>query len=300
MNTQESQIKQLIESGTKENIHLGFTLLDAFQIEKNKFLSEHYHSIFVFLYTDFHEKYKSFADIPLEELMKELYYFFDTTELDLDHGDFPTLPQILPFLYQLKELYLCRVVVGETNSIEDLLLSEVNTTEMINLLSIEISQSLHKNLPKGIHKLENLQEALFYQNTLDKISDEFWTLSNLELIDFSYNKLDKIPSQIAYLQKLNRANFSHNKIATIPIEIKDCKELVGLEFRSNELKEIPTELFSLPKLEWLYLDDNYITEISADIQELKSLRWLHLTGNPLSQGELLKLQVLLPDCKIVF
>ncbi len=113
MTAQEKQIKELIENGTKEDIHLGLTLLDVFQLEKNEFLNKYYHAIFLFLYTEFHDKYKSFADLSSEELIEELHYFFGTTELDLDYSDFPTLPEILPLLHKLKELYLCKVTINE-------------------------------------------------------------------------------------------------------------------------------------------------------------------------------------------
>ncbi len=299
MTAQEKQIKELIENGTKEDIHLGLTLLDVFQLEKNEFLNKYYHAIFLFLYTEFHDKYKSFADLSSEELIEELHYFFGTTELDLDYSDFPTLPEILPLLHKLKELYLCKVTINE-QVIDHLLFSEIHQKSLDKLISLEISQSLHKSLPENIHLLKNLREGLFYQNTLKYISDDFWKLSELELIDFSHNHLDKIPIEISSLKKLTRVNFSHNKIAKIPSEIKYCEELIGIEMRSNQLEELPTELFSLPKLQWLYLDNNYLTNIPIEIQQLKNLRWLHLTGNPISETELIKLKILLPDCSIVF
>jgi Leucine-rich repeat (LRR) protein len=88
------------------------------------------------------------------------------------------------------------------------------------------------------------------------------------------------------------------KLEEFPVEICELTQLNQLILKNNKIKTIPTDIGKLVNLTKLDLAKNQIASLPSELGELKKLKTLVLKGNPLTDGEVDKIQKLLPKCKI--
>jgi hypothetical protein len=132
-----------------------------------------------------------------------------------------------------------------------------------------------------------------------KIED---ALNNIEtLTSFSQygNGLKKIDPRIGKLVNLKELYLGKNEFEMIPQEIFQLEKLEQFHIYNTNLTSIPKEIIKLKNLKFLFINDNSIEIIPEELGELKKLMFIKIDGNPLKEGELDKLKMMLPNCQIM-
>ena len=106
-------------------------------------------------------------------------------------------------------------------------------------------------------------------------------------------------SNIVQLVNLQRVNLSGNNISNIyPFQTSESwRNITYLDLSSNNIEDV-TALPHLTNLTELNLSDNNISSI-APLRGLDNLQTLYIGGNPISQEDLVELEVSLPNCSII-
>ena len=100
------------------------------------------------------------------------------------------------------------------------------------------------------------------------------------------------------LEALYIINFG-SMLQSIPPDIKQFHQLRTLGLFNNQLQNLPHELAQIQGLEMLYLHNNPIKSILETVSELSHLKELGIAATQISESEILQIQKLLPECKII-
>ncbi|TLX71061.1 leucine-rich repeat domain-containing protein [Labilibacter sediminis] len=109
-----------------------------------------------------------------------------------------------------------------------------------------------------------------------------------------------LPSLTGMMTTLAEMKEAMKKLEEFPVEVCELTQLNQLTLKNNHIKTIPTDIKNLVNLKRLDMSKNQLAVLPVELGELKELNTLILKGNPLNDGELDKIQKLLPDCKIKF
>lgn len=155
--------------------------------------------------------------------------------------------------------------------------------QLLSYLIINMDNPESRSNLDGLEKYSNLQTLLVRGN-------------------YSAVKID-INTMIGQLQSLPVYNLyiTNNKtgLNTIPESIGNLKNLNILGLFGNTISELPESIGALSLLEELYLDGNPISSLPSSIGKLKKLKILGIAKTNISVTERIKIQALLPDCKIL-
>ncbi len=101
-------------------------------------------------------------------------------------------------------------------------------------------------------------------------------------------------------KKVYKLDLSLSNLTAVPEGIDKLKCLQVLDLQDNKIEELPEKLTKLKKLQYLYLQNNYIHQLPVKMEKLKHLKKIDLRGNPISEEEVMRVQVQLPSCEILF
>ena len=107
-----------------------------------------------------------------------------------------------------------------------------------------------------------------------------------------------LPSLTGNITSLEEMQAAMKKLDEFPIEVCDLTQLNQLIIKNNHIKTIPADIKRLTNLNKLDISKNEISVLPDELSELKGLKTLIVKGNPLPQGEIDKIQKLLPECNI--
>ncbi len=113
------------------------------------------------------------------------------------------------------------------------------------------------------------------------------------------------------MKNLLKLNLSKCGLAEFSSGISLLKNLIYLDLSFNEISTIPPDIIMMKKLEELYIGGNRIASLPDEIEELEeSLLVLGLAtaesdsgefiGNPMTKNEVMKIERLLPNTKVIF
>ena len=84
-------------------------------------------------------------------------------------------------------------------------------------------------------------------------------------------------------------------------EIRQMSQLEILDVSDNNMTGMPAEIGQLSKLQTLDYSNNKISGLPNELSNLKNnLKEFNLSGNPLSQEQIAKLKIALPNTTIIF
>lgn len=146
--------------------------------------------------------------------------------------------------------------------------------------------------------------------TLLFILSASWTLyaqesksTEVEITDvmFSDNWFSDLEKAKANPDKVLYLDLSLQKHKTFPPEILTFKNLERLLVPFNYWESIPNEIGTLTKLKVIDLSGNYyLNHLPVEgLAKLKNLRELTIKDNKLAKGEIEKVKLALPKCKVV-
>ena len=209
-----------------------------------------------------------------EALPRSIELLEGLEELEARDGSFDVLP------VQLKKLkHLKRVALTDCPNLKtDKTIKQL--ADLDSLTSLELVQGTMTELPRGISKMENLQELTLGGKELTSLGSELAALPALRSMT-----IQESPA-LAWEEALN----GFQQIAKL--------EKAGVHQWTNG--RIGEGLAQLRSLKALDLSDNGITTLPADLGQMKWLKKLDLRGNDLSGEEISALQKQLPHCQISF
>ena len=100
------------------------------------------------------------------------------------------------------------------------------------------------------------------------------------------------------LEQLYIINFK-GFVTKIPKTIGNFHELVYLALYNNKISQLPSELSSLVSLKKLYVDMNPVAALTPTINTMKNLDTLGIARTQISEQELTRIKLQLPNCKIL-
>ncbi|MEK7183971.1 MAG: leucine-rich repeat domain-containing protein [Patescibacteria group bacterium] len=137
---------------------------------------------------------------------------------------------------------------------------------------------------------------------ITKVDSEIYRKTNTTDLILSGNNIKTLPSEMGRMTNLVTLKIDHNLLdGNLIGEVRLMSKLKILDVSSNNMTGIPAEIGQLNKLEILNYSDNKITNLPDELSKLRyNLKEFDLSGNPLSQEQISKLKILLPDTKIIF
>jgi len=177
-------------------------------------------------------------------------------------------------------------------------------------------------LPNGIGELKNLTHLFLRNNFFSRLPPEIGKLKSLIYLDlrgdpstdtvsYPFQEPLVLPSEIGQLEALQTLKLDYNLLTVLPDEIGQLKNLKELTLshaevgnldtmvNQNRLTSLTPKIGRLKSLQKLDLSYNQLTVLPTEIGELENLRELNLKGNPISESELRRIQLLLPQCTII-
>ena len=184
-------------------------------------------------------------------------------------------------------------------SLHFLQVKNVDYKEYKTFLSIEkLKEKL--NLRWSLEELINLKELFLSNSQIEEIPKEIGELINLRELKLNKNEIKEIPSEIGKLINLKYLYLHNNKIVDVPKEIGELINLRELNLSSNQITEIPPEIGKLTNLKYLYLHNNKIVDVPKGLGNLTNLYNLTIYNNKLSNEEINKIKILLPNARIKY
>lgn len=153
-----------------------------------------------------------------------------------------------------------------------------------------------KLLPKGIWKLEFLNELHLNKCNLAEFPDRIYNLSqSLSILDLSNNKITKVDPRLAIMFKhLKHLNLSCNEIRVIPLELVFIKSLLHFDISRNQIQKVPFTIGLMKSLKQLNLSHNRLDHFPESIirpltntaKLLLRLDTFDLSGNQVTAADL--------------
>lgn len=170
---------------------------------------------------------------------------------------------------------------------------------LYNLNILNISNNHLREVSEEIGKLKRLNKLELSENRLDTLPESLFTLPILTTLNLSYNNI-KYLSDRPTCRKLEYLFLEHNKLLSLPTFMQALRKLRVLQVSNNKLTYLPKSIGSLTRLEVLDLSYNQLTQLPPAIAKLTNLKALKLTGNPISNEELIRIKLWLPNTVIEF
>ena len=251
--------------------------------------------------------------LPMEQLQKtKLYKSIDEAllepnnvyRLNLSNTGISQLPTEMSTLTKLQSLNISNNNItelpSEINNLKNLQFLNLEGTNIVNLPDL----SQFKNLISlDLDNISTLNGA----NALNKI----FNVKSLRELSMSSVFIMAVPTEIKKLKNLLKLNLSRCGLTEFSKGICMLKNLIYLDLSFNEISSIPSDIGKMKKLEEFYIGGNRITSIPEEIEELdESLQVLGLAtaesdsgefvGNPITKDEMMKIEKLLPNTKVIF
>ncbi len=233
----------------------------------------------------------------------EIEWLDQLVTLDLDKGNFATLPDYVGNLPNLSKLSLtqCNISgtipasLGNLSNLTELLLFTNNFTGALplelanlnNLLYLNLSAtSISGTIPPEFGNFQSLQTLSIAGTQLSgSIPAELGNISTLKELRLHLNQLSgEIPVTLGNLSNLKSLSLDRNQLTgTIPIEIGNIDSLTYLYLFNNQLTgQLPSELGNLSNLQVLDLNDNQFSgTIPSELGNLIKLTNLRIDRNQL-------------------
>ena len=111
-----------------------------------------------------------------------------------------------------------------------------------NLVVLDVSFNLLKELPNEISQLTNLQELSCSANKLSSLPESIGSIHSLRVIRANNNMLTILPSSIGQLKNLQQCIFNDNLLTSLSDSIGGCTSLSSLLLQNNALRRLPSSL----------------------------------------------------------
>lgn len=165
-----------------------------------------------------------------------------------------------------------------------------------NLIDLDISDNEIEIIPEWIKKMEKLKKISLRKNKIQFLSPFLFQIPSIEEIDLWGNRINTI--LITTSSTIQKLNLSFNKIDSIPECLSKFNGLTVLEMESNRVSRLPCFIFRMKSLKYLYLSGNNVNEIESCSLYNPQLKGLYLYHNLITDSQLKKLQILLPNCDV--
>ena len=126
------------------------------------------------------------------------------------------------------------------------------------------------------------------------------SLINLQYFQCSNEALEILPASFGTLLSMQQLYLSGNKLAALPDTLYQLRNLKRLDLAGNQLVALSPKIAYFTQLELLYLHNNkMLKDIPIEqIGKLQNLRFLNIRGTKISREQGIRLQKLLPKCKV--
>lgn len=151
-----------------------------------------------------------------------------------------------------------------------------------NLISLDLSGNVLKDLPEGIGSLKSLRILGLNNNQLRELPVELGTLEHLEVLSLTGNALTSLPVEIGGLVSLEQLNLKSNKLSALPVTLGKLVALEVLVLEDNVLTALPEGVGRLDHLSILDLGHNQLRELPSWMGDLSSLYFLDLSHNAIA------------------
>lgn len=137
---------------------------------------------------------------------------------------------------------------------------------------------------------------------LTKVTSDIYNQTNVTELILSNNNIKSLPSEMGKMTKVVVFKIDHNILEGSLIgEIRQMSQLEILDVSDNNMTGMPAEIGQLSKLQTLDYSNNKISGLPNELSNLKNnLKEFNLSGNPLSQEQIAKLKIALPNTTIIF
>jgi len=155
------------------------------------------------------------------------------------------------------------------------------------LTHVKINGIRLAKIDSRIMKLVNLTDLDMADNEIEKLPDNWNSVTSLAILNLTNNTISTIPRGFCFgqmIKTLQCLNLSFNKIKLLPNVLCRLTELVSLNLNNNELTQLPPSLGNLSKLKHLTASNNYIKFLPGSVVALR-LESLELSNNPLEDAE---------------
>jgi Leucine-rich repeat (LRR) protein len=255
------------------------------------------------------------AENKIEQIPDSISFYLDSLcYLDLSRNKIRSIPDEIGNFKNLSRLIL------KSNS----LISVPNEIGNLTILTtLDLNRNNLNEIPPAIGKLKNLTKLDLGDNNLTLLPSEIGSLKNLNVLNISKNHLISLPPEIQNFSSLLELNLSNNDLVAVPMEIWNLKNLSilklnnnnltllapefgnllnlkELDLTNNQLTNIPKEIGNLKKLTILDLSNNDITHLPNEIRNLTNLTRLYLYDSKISNSEKEQIQMLIPNCEILW
>ena len=128
----------------------------------------------------------------------------------------------------------------------------------------------------------------------------FRYLSKLNSVLLYNTKLDTLPNNFGKLKNLKSLTIVKCGFSRVQKPICDLSSLETLVLDNNDIGELPQCLYQLKNLKYLSLRSNNLSSLSDHVSFLQNLDVLDLRGNFFKEYDVKVLEILLPNCRILY
>lgn len=146
--------------------------------------------------------------------------------------------------------------------------SQVYLCKNLEALALSNLSSPLTTLPKEIYGLTKLKKLNLNMKYLKTVPKGIGKLQNLEEIQINYSQINKLPKDFIKLIKLKRVDLNSNMLTTLPSGFEKLKNIIELNTDFNPIEKLPEGIFSLPKLASFSFRKNYFLNNETIIKEL--------------------------------
>lgn len=195
--TEIAQIRELVKTGTKENILIAFELGKGLGYFMSKILAD-----FVPL----------LGRRPLRR--DYLIALFQQTEIDISNSGLSELPPIL-FEVQLPQM---RSLNLSNNHLQNL---PLDFGKLKQLETLNLSHNKLASLPPTFMDLQNLFELKLTNNAFMEFPNVLYPLKKLGRLSMDSNKLNFFPTKILDMKSLGYLDLRYNGVAKYQVPMQD-------------------------------------------------------------------------------
>lgn len=197
------------------------------------------------------------------------------------------LEEIPTFVYKIDKLQSLNLRNNKLAAIPE----KINRLNRLGLLDLG-----ENNLTEFNAYHPYLQYAYIDSNRLTSLPQAWYTLDFVREIDVSSNAIQSLEQFDA--PSLEKLDMSNNRVTDFPV-VDQCTELSELNLSNNEINGLNRTSFprSLKSLDLSY---NKITHLPDDLTPFTTLKSLNLKGNPISEGERIRIRQALFNVDLTF